>query len=220
MQRSRYKNSYFKNKTVENWERYRKQRNDCVKATKKAKREYFEKLNVKTINDNKKFWRTVKPFFTDKQKKSDKIILVENNDIITDNARNANVMNEYFVNITKKLEIPKIKTKTPSPEYTDLIDKIIYSYSEHPSIKKIHEMVNIPEKFKFRVVDQIQIEQEILKLNGRTSAGPDAIPPKIIKDSISVVTPYLTKLFNKSITDNLFPSNLKKGNVTSLFNKR
>ena len=162
----------------------------------------------------------MKPFFTDKQKKSDKIILVENNDIITDNARNANVMNEYFVNITKKLEIPKIKTKTPSPEHTDLIDKIIYSYSEHPSIKKIHEMVNIPEKFKFRVVDQIQIEQEILKLNGRTSAGPDAIPPKIIKDSISVVTPYLTKLFNKSITDNLFPSNLKKGNVTSLFNKR
>ena len=76
-------------------------------------------------------------------------------------------------------------------------------------------MVNVPEKFKFRVVDQIQIEQEILKLNGRTSAGPDAIPPKIIKDSISVVTPYLTKLFYKSITD--FPCNLKIGNVALLF---
>ena len=33
MNRSRCKNSYFKNKTVGNWEKYRKLRNECVKAT-------------------------------------------------------------------------------------------------------------------------------------------------------------------------------------------
>ena len=219
MQRSRYKNSYLKNKTVESWERYRRQRNDCVKATKKAKKEYFERLNIKTVCDDKRFWRTVKPYFTDKQKKSDKIILVEGNEIITDSIKNAEIMNEYFVNITKKLDIPKIKTEPPTPECTDLIDRIIHSYSKHPSINKINEMVDIPENFKFREVDQIQMKQEILKLKGKSSAGPDAIPPKIIKDSISVVTPYLTKLFNKSILDGVFPYNLKLGNVTPIFKK-
>ena len=55
MNRSRSKNAYFKNKTVENWEKYRKLRNDCVKATKKAKKDYFEKLNINSVNDNKTF---------------------------------------------------------------------------------------------------------------------------------------------------------------------
>ena len=60
MNRFRCKNTYFKNKTVENWEKYRKLRNDCFKLTKKVKREYFQNLNIKSINDNKTFWKTVR----------------------------------------------------------------------------------------------------------------------------------------------------------------
>ena len=36
MNRSRCKNTYFKNKTVEYLEKYRKLRNECVKLTKKG----------------------------------------------------------------------------------------------------------------------------------------------------------------------------------------
>ena len=66
MNRSRCKNAYFKNKTLENWEKYRKLRNECVKLTRKVKREYFENININSVNDNKTFWKTVEPFFTDK----------------------------------------------------------------------------------------------------------------------------------------------------------
>ena len=69
MNRSRCKNKYFKNKSVENWERYRKLRNECVNLTKKAKKDYFTKLNTKSVNDTKTFWKTIKPFFSDKNKK-------------------------------------------------------------------------------------------------------------------------------------------------------
>ena len=62
MNRSRCKNAYYKNKTVDKWEKYRKLRNDCVKLTKKVKREYFERLKFNSVNDNKIFWKTVKPF--------------------------------------------------------------------------------------------------------------------------------------------------------------
>ena len=42
MNRSRFKNVYIKNKTAENWENYRKLRNECVKMTKKAKKRVFQ----------------------------------------------------------------------------------------------------------------------------------------------------------------------------------
>ena len=35
---------------------YKKQHNFCVKLLRKTNKEYFEKINVKDINDNKKFW--------------------------------------------------------------------------------------------------------------------------------------------------------------------
>ena len=55
MNRSRYKNRYFKNRSVENWESYKRLRNECVKLTEKVMREYFENLYIKKFNDNKKF---------------------------------------------------------------------------------------------------------------------------------------------------------------------
>ena len=190
MSRSRCKNTYFKNKTVENWEKYRKLRNECVKLTKKVKREYFENLNINSVNDNKSFWKTIKPFFTDKNKKNGKIILVENNDIITDDKKNAEIMNEYFVNITQNLDIPEFTTEVlhTDVECIDPIDEIIYNYSKHPSIIKINEIIKPVQTFSFSEVNQSQIEKEILELNAKKSTGPDAIPPKIIKDYFNVLT--------------------------------
>ena len=80
---SRCKNTYFKNKTAENWEKYGKLRNECVSLTKMVKREYFQTLNISFINDNKTFWKTVKPFLSNKGNTNQKkIILGENDEII------------------------------------------------------------------------------------------------------------------------------------------
>ena len=220
MNRSRCKNAYFKNKTAENWEKYRTLRNECVKLTKKIKREYFEKLNINSVNDNKKFWNTIKPFFSDKNKKSGKIILVENNEIVMDNQMNAEIMNEYFVNITQTLDIPEVRKELPVDiEYIDPIDEIIYKYSNHPSITKINKITKLTKRFAFDKVEETQIEKEILLINAKKSAGPDAIPPKIIKEAYMVLTPPLTKLFNTSVDENLFPCDLKNANVSPLFKK-
>ena len=40
---------------------------------------YFNNLNVKDLTDSKGFWKTVKPFSTEKVKTSNNIILSENN---------------------------------------------------------------------------------------------------------------------------------------------
>ena len=223
MSRSRHKNAYFKNKTVENWEKYRKLRNDCVKLTNKAKKDYFGNLNINSVNDNKTFWKTVKPMFTEKNAKSSKIILVENDEIVTDNRRNAEIMNDYFVNITDKLNIPEFPIETLPEnidvECIDAIDLIIHNYIKHPSILKINEIVIHTRTFSFCKVNHSKIEKEILELNPKRATGPDAIPPKVVKDAFRVVKSPLTQLFNTTVEENHFPTNLKYADVSPHYKK-
>ena len=54
------------------------------KSLKKDKKQYFAKLNVKDVADNKLFWKNVKPYFSDKGSNSTIIILIEKDIIITD----------------------------------------------------------------------------------------------------------------------------------------
>ena len=60
---------------------------------------------------------------------------------------------------------------------------------------------------------------EILELSSKKSAGPDAIPPKVIKDSVSVLKSPLTQLFYTSVEEIHFPSDLKYANIAPLYKK-
>ena len=43
-------------------------------------------MNVKNIIDNKKFWKTVKSFFSDEINNFENIFLIENGNLLTDNS--------------------------------------------------------------------------------------------------------------------------------------
>ena len=64
-------------------------------------------MNIKQVSDNKLFWKSVRPFFNDKGSDSSKITLVEENNIVSDEEEIANVMNNYFINVTKILNFKK-----------------------------------------------------------------------------------------------------------------
>ena len=101
------------------------------------------------MSDNKLFWKSVKPFFSDKGCSSSKITLVEENNIINNEEEIANIMNNYFINITKTLNLKK---QIPENEF-----------DTHISIKKIHEryLEIVPESFKFEFVSNKDVEKEI-----------------------------------------------------------
>ena len=77
MVRSRLRNKSLKLKTMETRIKYKKQRNFCVSLLRKTKRKFYENLNPNLITDNKKFWKQVKPFFSDKTPPNNNIILLE-----------------------------------------------------------------------------------------------------------------------------------------------
>ena len=67
-------------------------------------------------------------------------------------------MNEYFVNVTKSLNIPDVEIEkhpiNSDIQYMDPVDQIIYNYSKHPSILKTKEMIKHEETFTFQKVTE------------------------------------------------------------------
>ena len=54
---------------------------------------------------------------------------------------------------------------------TDLIDSAIMKYQNHPSIIMINENVSLESRFKFRVVNENDIQCEMLNLNSKKLGG-------------------------------------------------
>ena len=77
------RNWYLKKRSEQNRLSYVKQRSYCVSLLRKTIKDYNTNLNVKHIVDNKQFWRTVKPLFSDKTKSNEKITLVEDETVTT-----------------------------------------------------------------------------------------------------------------------------------------
>ena len=79
--------------------------------------------------DNKKLWKTVKPFLSDKNMVGDKITLVENYEIVTDDLKIAETFNNFFSEIVPNLNITtnsEILTGTSLIDYSLKIIIIIY----------------------------------------------------------------------------------------------
>ena len=105
MKRSRLRNKTLRDRTDISRGEYKKQRNLCASILKKAKKDHFANLDIKSVTDNKKFWQTVRPLFSNKVKAKTVIKLAENDAIIDDECEIVKIFNEYFVNIVKKLGI-------------------------------------------------------------------------------------------------------------------
>ena len=96
MERTRLRNCYLKKRSEQNRPSYVKQRNYCISLLRKTKKDYYANLNVKYIVDNKQFWRTVKPLFSGKTKSNEKITLVEDKVVTTQDEQNAELLNLSF----------------------------------------------------------------------------------------------------------------------------
>ena len=70
------------------------------------KKDYFETLDIKSVTDNKMFWKTVAPLFSNKSKASNKTTLSENGKLIINDQKCAEVFNNYFNSIVEELSIP------------------------------------------------------------------------------------------------------------------
>ena len=110
MRRSELESKYLKKKNPESVRAYKKQKNYCSRLYKKERKRYYVKLDMKNITDNKKFWRTKKPFLSDKGVNSDKIVLIENEKIICEVMRWQKHLTHFFLKLLKILVLLRTPT--------------------------------------------------------------------------------------------------------------
>ena len=199
---------------------HQKQRNVCVKILRKTKRSYYRSLNLKDLKDNRKFWKTVKPVFTDTVQVCQSVTLIENGEFVSDDLAIAEGFNLYFTNITKELGIRENETHLSSTVgIDDPIDMAIVKYSKHPSIKRIREELTPSEPFTFREITTLEALHQVEKLNANKASPICSIPARVIKDNPLIFADVLTKCFNNSLAECIFPSNLKAGDVSAIHKK-
>ena len=85
MLRSRLRNKFLITEIEESKQLYNKQRNLCLTLLRKAKRNYFADLGNRIFKDNRKFWKTLNPLFSERayQKGSVTIIGKDTKETIT-----------------------------------------------------------------------------------------------------------------------------------------
>ena len=218
MIRSKLKNIYNREKSNASFMAYKHQRNRCTNILRNSKRAFYSNLNPSLISDNKKFWKVVKPFFSDKKPSNESITLVENNDIISDDFKIAETFGDFFSNAVKNLNIHIDPALTSNADHIqDPIHKAIEKYKNHPSIVKIKEICNNTTSFSFNTTSASEIAKEISKLSTSKSCPVDSIPAKIIKSNEKLFTTIVSGSFNNTILKGDFPNNLKIANITPVY---
>ena len=113
----------------------------------------------------------------------------------TDDYDNANLLNDHFANQSRldvgDRDIPEILT--PNPPI--------------PTLDKI----NITETEVLKLLNSLSVNK---------SCGLDNLPPKILKLTAILIVSSLTKLFNKSLSQGIFPSKWKEAKIHPIFKKK
>ena len=169
---------------------------------------------MRLINDNNKFWKTVKPLFSDKHFTGNKIVLVEGEDIISEDAELAKKFNNYFANFVKNLNIKEFKIDYCFDPELDNISNIIGKFQKHPSIKKRKENVYVKDKFHFTNVNDSMIKDIISSLNKMKPTTFNNIPTKILVENFDIFSPFVAAIINESKIKSEFPAALKLADIT------
>ena len=215
--RNRLRNKYLKNRNDYNKREFSKQGNYCVSLVRKFKKLYDSNLDGKKVTDNKTFWKTIKPFWSDKVVSRDKVTLIEQDEIVESDMNTTQILNNLFPNIVSNLKIAEYANCDPiSDNINDRVIKCIVKYCNRPSIFKIGEVCNKKQcsLFSFSHVDKEEILKSILNLDSTKVSQDTDILRKIIKDDADIFSDFLLSGFNNSITTSIFPSSLnqvKKG---------
>ena len=192
MKRTHLKSLANKSNKPEDWAHYRTQRNLVLKLNKQAKKAFFNS----TTRKSKHFWDAIKPQFSDKNLASgERIQLLENNILYSNDENVAKIFNSYFNRITDHLEIPSWESQN-LPLNPD--DTLKSRFENHPSINVIKAHQVSGAKFDFLHVEEKEVLQEILDLNSSKCVSGN-IPTKVLKLAAYISAPFLTSCFNDCI---------------------
>ena len=221
MKRNELHTKFNKTKNDADKGNFRRQRKLVSKLVKREKRNYYHNLDNKVILDNKNFWKQIKSSFSDKVICGQKITLVEDNNIISEDLHQAEVFKTFFDEAVDRLDIQEnpFLLNIEEEDQGD-IESIISKFKYHPSILQIQQKVSIHEPFEFRQVGEEEVLKQLKSMDIKKATTFQNIPCKALRDNAEVCTNVLTDIINNELTRKFsFPDKLKEADITPIFKK-
>ena len=218
-QRPKLRNKFLKDSSAENKFSYNMQRNWCVSLSRKQKKKIFFQFKQERYYSQQKIWQTIKPFLSEKTKLKKKFTLIEDENLVSDDAEVANCVNNFFSEIVQNLEIPKYGAEDDShvnmnshPTF-----KAVFKYKNYPSIISIRRFRHQVSNFHFSCIDKNTIAKEIRGLRTTKASQDNDLPAKILKENADYFAEFICIQFNNSVNSSKFQSSFKCANITPIF---
>ena len=168
----------------------------------------------------------MKPFLSDKIVSKEQILLVEDEEIISEDSKIVESLNSFFSNIVKNLKIPGYRPHNDSlfENVSDPLLRVILKYRNHPSILTIGEVCknksNKQPLFSFSEITRDEILKEILSLDTTKACQDIDIPTKVLKQNADIFSDFLFAYYNASVVKtSKFPSILTLADIIPVFKK-
>ena len=176
---------------------------------------------MNNYTDNRKFWNTVKPLFSNYNGGSQNITLFDDDKIISNDEEVAQTLNKFFGNSVKSLNITENNALlNRTDDLTNPVDVALKMFENHPSIIDIKEKITVEVKFSFSKVAISDIKIEIRNLDIKKAGTFINISAKQLKQVEEVRVETLMQIWNKEIIENKkFPSELRCADISPIFKK-
>ena len=210
---SRLQNKYHKLKRDECLQSFKRQRNFCKRLHKRERNKFYSNLNLKNITDNKKFWKNIKPFFSNKGISKTEITLIEGEKSISNDMEVANTLNRLFEHAVTLLRIPQVSDYLIDHKYIlDPIEAIIRKYSIHPRVLNINIAIR-KSAFNFQLCSLEDIQNVILNLKPIVSYPKGRLSSNLFKDNMDICSELLLNIINFGITNATFDEGMKLADI-------
>ena len=155
----------------------------------------------------------MKFIFSNKGLSSNNIFLVEENERVNDDRKIATIMNRYFTNITKHMNL-KANKISHQEELLNILD----TFKNQMSVQRI-KLANFHSysTLNFSKVTESEVRKEILNLSSKKATKNGDIPAKILKKSVDIYIKEITFIINDCNESGIFPDDLKLADVPPLF---
>ena len=216
-QRNMWRNKHSTNK----WDTAARDKYVCcritvVKLMKSSVDNYF-RIQCEGPCNSKRFFKTVKPFLSNNLSCNggSKIMLNENDTIVTDATEIANIFNVFYGSIANY----PAEFYDGLDRHADLEDVLDKHYS-HDSIVSIRSRMGVQvSHFDFSKVSVNDVLKKIKSLKPVKSPRHDGIQDKFLKLAGENLACSLCVLFNTCIDSCIFPTSMKMADICPVYKK-
>lgn len=183
--------------SIENKNKYRSYKKVYDKILKRAKRMHYDKFYNKATNKSKAAWTIINEDLGNQKSKSNFTYQLKINDKIINKPQEvANVMNDHFVNLPRNL----------SAKFSNLKVNNVEIKKEYPTIF-------------IEPAIETEVFNIIMNLKKSNSFGMDNVSANMLKSVVHYILSPLTYLINWSLSEGVFPEDLKIAKIIALHKK-